>query len=97
MIRNLTLFTEEPDVAYPSQDVVWEKFEKAFMVAAGLICHAPVLKDYLYKGLEELHSDNVMYLELRSGVSRVCVQPVYIQYSVVCVCVCVCMRACKDK
>ncbi|XP_029019877.1 adenosine deaminase 2-A isoform X2 [Betta splendens] len=68
--QHLTLVTEDPDGAYPSQDAVWEKFEKAFIAAAGLITHAPVLRDYYYKGLEELHHDNVMYLELRSGLSR---------------------------
>lgn len=73
LMQHLTLFTEDPDGEYPSQDVVWEKFEKAFIAAAGLITHAPVLRDYVYKGLEELHQDNVMYLELRSGLSRVCV------------------------
>ncbi|KAG7243234.1 hypothetical protein INR49_011925 [Caranx melampygus] len=70
LMQHLTLFTEDPDGEYPNQDVVWEKFEKAFIAAAGLITHAPVLKDYLYKGLEELHRDNIMYLELRSGLSR---------------------------
>ncbi|XP_071383151.1 adenosine deaminase 2-A [Centroberyx affinis] len=70
LMRHLTLFTEDPDKAYPSQDIVWEKFEKAFMAAAGLVTHAPVLRDYLYQGLEELHRDNIMYLELRSGLSR---------------------------
>ncbi|XP_008398720.1 adenosine deaminase CECR1-A isoform X1 [Poecilia reticulata] len=70
LIQHLTLFTENPDGEYPNQDVVWEKFEKAFIAAAGLITHAPVLRDYIYQGLEELHRDNVMYLELRSGLSR---------------------------
>ena len=65
------MFTEEPDLAYPSQDVAWEKFEKKFVVASGLITHAPVLRDYLYQGLEELRRDNIMYLELRSGLARV--------------------------
>lgn len=71
LIQHLTLFTENPDGEYPNQDVVWEKFEKAFIAAAGLITHAPVLRDYIYQGLEELHRDNIMYLELRSGLSRV--------------------------
>lgn len=71
LMQHLTLFTEDPDSEYPTQDVVWEKFEKAFIAAAGLITHAPVLKDYLYRGLLELQRDNVMYLELRSGLSRV--------------------------
>ncbi|CAL8242541.1 unnamed protein product [Merluccius merluccius] len=70
LMQNLTLVTEDPDAAFPSQDVAWEKFEKAFVVASGLITHAPVLRDYLYRGLEELHRDNIMYLELRSGLAR---------------------------
>ncbi|KAK2859061.1 hypothetical protein Q5P01_003681 [Channa striata] len=70
LMQRLTLFTEDPDGEYPNQDVVWEKFERAFIAAAGLITHAPVLRDYLYQGLEELHRDNVMYLELRSGLSK---------------------------
>lgn len=73
LIQHLTLFTEDPEGDYPNQDVVWEKFEKAFIAAAGLVTHAPVLRDYYYQGLKELHKDNVMYLELRSGLSRVCV------------------------
>ncbi|XP_047431135.1 adenosine deaminase 2-A [Mugil cephalus] len=70
LMQHLTLFTEDPDGEYPSQDIVWEKFEKAFIAAAGLITHAPVLRDYFYKGFEELLLDNVMYVELRSGLSR---------------------------
>lgn len=72
-MQHLTLFTEDPDGEYPSQDIVWEKFEKAFMAAAGLITHAPVLRDYIYKGLQELHLDNIMYVEVRSGLPRVSV------------------------
>lgn len=70
-MQHLTLVTEDPDGEYTSQEVVWRKFEKAFMAAAGLISHAPVLSDYLYRGLSELQLDNILYLELRSGLSEV--------------------------
>lgn len=75
LMKHLSVFTEDPDHEYPNQDAVWEKFEKSFIAAAGLITHAPVLRDYYYRGLEELHQDNIMYLELRSGVSKVPVFP----------------------
>lgn len=71
LMQHLTLFTEDPDGEYTSQEVVWQKFEKAFIAAAGLITHAPVLRDYIYRGLTELQLDNIMYLELRSGLSKV--------------------------
>ncbi|GAA6069748.1 adenosine deaminase 2-A-like isoform X1 [Tachysurus ichikawai] len=65
-IRNLTLVTEDPDSEYPNQDVVWKRFEQAFLVAFGLVTYAPVFKDYLYEGFRQFHSDNVMYVEVRA-------------------------------
>ncbi|XP_061617630.1 adenosine deaminase 2-A isoform X6 [Phyllopteryx taeniolatus] len=70
LMKHLTLVTDDPDGEYPDQDAVWDKFERAFIAGAGLVSHAPVLRDYLLRGLHELHRDNVMYLELRSGLSR---------------------------
>ncbi|KAM3869789.1 adenosine deaminase 2-A [Diretmus argenteus] len=66
IMGNLTLFTEDPDSAYPSQDVVWRRFEQAFIVVWGLVTHAPVFRDYYYQGLAQFYTDNVMYLELRA-------------------------------
>nr|XP_057942512.1 adenosine deaminase 2-A [Doryrhamphus excisus] len=67
ILANLTLFTEgDPAARYPSQDVVWGKFEQAFMAVTGLITYAPVFRDYFYHGLKQFHMDNVMYVEVRA-------------------------------
>ncbi|XP_040019302.1 adenosine deaminase 2-A isoform X1 [Gasterosteus aculeatus] len=67
IMGNMTLFSDQdPEVLYPSQDVVWERFEQAFAALWGLVTYAPVFRDYYYQGLTQFYTDNVMYLELRA-------------------------------
>ncbi|MEQ2284389.1 Adenosine deaminase 2-A [Ameca splendens] len=69
---NLTLFTDQdPEVAFPSQDVVWDRFEQAFRAVWGLVTYAPVFRDYYYQGLTQFYTDNVMYLEVRALLPEV--------------------------
>lgn len=72
IVRNLTLFTDQdPEATYPSQDVVWDKFDQIFLALWGLVTYAPVFRDYFYQGLTQFHTDNVMYLELRALLPEV--------------------------
>lgn len=67
IMSNMTLFTDrDPEMVYPSQDVIWDKFEQAFLAVWGLVTYAPVFRDYYYQGLTQFYTDNVMYLELRA-------------------------------
>ncbi|KAG7263038.1 hypothetical protein CRUP_009444, partial [Coryphaenoides rupestris] len=67
LMSNMTLWTQEdPEVAYPSQDVVWKRFEQAFLATAGLVTYAPVFRDYHHEGLSQFYRDNVMYVEVRA-------------------------------
>lgn len=69
---NLTLFTDrDPEAVYPSQDVVWDKFEQCFRALWGLVTYAPVFRDYYYQGLTQFYMDNVLYLELRALLPEV--------------------------
>ncbi|XP_008576481.1 PREDICTED: adenosine deaminase CECR1 [Galeopterus variegatus] len=66
LLEAFTLTTENPEVVYANQAMVWSKFETIFFTISGLVRYAPVFRDYIFQGLEEFYNDNVLYLELRA-------------------------------
>ncbi|XP_033940679.1 adenosine deaminase 2-A [Pseudochaenichthys georgianus] len=67
LMANMTLFTDQdPELVYPSQDVIWKTFEQCFRALWGLVTYAPVFRDYYYQGLSQFYRDNVMYMEVRA-------------------------------
>ncbi|XP_025317391.1 adenosine deaminase 2 isoform X3 [Canis lupus dingo] len=66
LLKNFTLMTENPEVAYANQAIVWSKFQSIFFTISGLVYYAPVFRDYVFQALEEFYQDNVLYLELRA-------------------------------
>ncbi|XP_004710524.1 adenosine deaminase 2 [Echinops telfairi] len=72
LIRNFTLVTKNPELAYQDQSAIWAKFDSIFQAISGLVHYAPVFRDYISRSLEEFYLDKVIYLEL-----RVLLLPVY--------------------
>lgn len=46
----------------------WRKFKSVFSLNYYMLSYRPVFEDYLYEALEELHKDNIVYVEFRGNV-----------------------------
>eukprot|EP01137_Pigoraptor_chileana_P022762 Opistho-2@88033 len=71
LYRLLTLVTEKPDEAYPTQSAVWGKFDGSIIAADGLINYRPFFELYFRKAFEDFAADNIQYVELRSLLGSV--------------------------
>jgi adenosine deaminase CECR1 len=54
-----------------SVNTVWKRFQNMFTTVNGIFSYVPTYKAYHRRLLEELYEDNVMYLEMRTGLSGV--------------------------
>lgn len=52
-------------------NTVWARFQSMFNTVNGIFSYVPTYKAYHRRLLEELYEDNVMYLEMRTGLGSV--------------------------
>ncbi|CAO1424515.1 unnamed protein product [Diamesa tonsa] len=68
---NFNLYTPTPETDYPNVNSVWNKFQHMFSTVNGIFSYVPTYLAYHRRILEELYEDNVMYAEIRTGVSPI--------------------------
>ncbi|XP_012530424.1 adenosine deaminase 2 [Monomorium pharaonis] len=69
--RSMTMVTENPKSVYTTVDKAWLRFRSVFNFMKQIITYRPVYEDMLYRNLQEMYDDNVMYAEIRSSLSSV--------------------------
>lgn len=67
----INLWTDTPDTTYPNINSVWSKFEEIFIILGDYLRYKPIFIDFHTKLLQDLYDDNIMYAEIRSGISAV--------------------------
>ncbi|KAI8442070.1 hypothetical protein MSG28_005709 [Choristoneura fumiferana] len=50
-------------------NAVWKKFNQVYFTIKSLISYRPVREKAFYQALQNFYNDNVMYIEIRSGLS----------------------------
>lgn len=67
----INIWTDTPDSTYSNINTVWSRFEEIFIVLGDYLKYKPVFIDFHTKLLQDLYDDNIMYAEIRSGISAV--------------------------
>ncbi|XP_011299062.1 adenosine deaminase CECR1-A-like isoform X2 [Fopius arisanus] len=66
----MTMIVLNPEEMYPNSDAAWSKFQRVFKFLRPFLNYRPLAEDHFYQGLLEFYEDNVMYMEVRSGLSN---------------------------
>uniref|UniRef100_A0A0C9QAH8 Adenosine deaminase n=1 Tax=Fopius arisanus TaxID=64838 RepID=A0A0C9QAH8_9HYME len=68
--KAMTMIVENPQEVYSHIDVGWNKFEEIFDFVTPVIGYRPVAEDHFYQGLKESYDDNILYLEIKTGIPK---------------------------
>lgn len=66
--KQFTLYTNFTEEQYENPDHIWERFNRVYKSNKGLIGYRPVREKYIYAALNNFYKDNVIYMEIRSGL-----------------------------
>ncbi|CAH2986196.1 unnamed protein product [Chilo suppressalis] len=69
--KHFSLYTEGDDLLNADINDIWEKFNKVYRTTKYLITYRPIREKYFYKALENFYNDNIMYVEIRSGLHNI--------------------------
>lgn len=66
---HFTLYKDDGD-DYSTLDIntVWNRFDKVYYAIKGIVSYRPAREMYWYETLKQFYEDNVMYVEVRSGL-----------------------------
>lgn len=72
-LRDVSKFDNELKTSFTlaeTNDVnaIWKRFENIFELLYPLLSYEPVWREYLYDVLKEFRNDNIIYVEIRSGI-----------------------------
>ncbi|CAH1640992.1 unnamed protein product [Spodoptera littoralis] len=56
------------DYNFVDINTVWKRFDKVYFAIKSLISYRPVREKYWYETLQQFYDDNIMYIEIRSGL-----------------------------
>ncbi|XP_059048949.1 adenosine deaminase 2-like [Achroia grisella] len=64
-----TLYTENGDIINSDINFTWKRFDKVIRAIKSIIRYRPAREKFFYKALKSFYDDNVMYIEIRTGLS----------------------------
>lgn len=66
--KQFTMYNEYDQHHDTDINKVWKRFDKVYNVIKSLISYRPVREKYFYASLKNFYEDNIMYIEIRSGL-----------------------------
>ncbi|KAJ0181492.1 hypothetical protein K1T71_003577 [Dendrolimus kikuchii] len=68
--RHFTLVTDSIEEQNADINYIWDKFNKIHKTIKGLIGYRPVREKFIHAALKKFYEDNIMYIEIRSGLQK---------------------------